>query len=186
MRIKHSQVVNKILKNTKKDKNVIYGAQSIKKQIGKWGRPTFDFDIMSKSAKKSAENIEKDLDKLRGKNVFYTKNWKAGRRHVNSVYWSGKDEIPNTKDDLQLADVTSLLPKTKKIQIEGVTYRQLVQELEYKFSTLKDVKKKRRWEKDRRDIIRIRKYFRNLGYNIEYNEKTGKVKLVSLNSLKFM
>ena len=61
------------LNQTKKDKNIIYGARSINAQVGVLSRSTDDYDVFTKNPRNSAIKTEKNFDKISGADNFYTK-----------------------------------------------------------------------------------------------------------------
>jgi len=147
--------INKVvLEQTKKKGEVIYGAQSIKKQIGIVGRPTQDWDILSKEAKKSARETEKQLEALKKGNQFYVKP--AMHKGTYKIKHVGEDKKPQTKDDQDIADYTQTdkYPPVKKIN--GVKFRTLTQEAKAKRMAIKDKAYAFRKEKDQEDLNRIK------------------------------
>lgn len=148
-----------ILGQTKKEKNIVYGAQSIKKQTGLWGRDTFDFDIFSRKPIISARKTERKLDKNVDGDSFFVE--KAKHKGTYKVKYVGYDLKKNTKDDISMVDYTGMpypLPKTKIIN--GVRYRELSEEERKKIKILKQKSMKFRHQKDRDDLNRIK--FSNL------------------------
>ncbi len=144
-----------ILKEVKKKKEIVYGAQSIKKQIGFLGRPTIDWDILSKTPEQSAKQTEKELETLHKGEQFFVKE--ALHKGTYKVQYLGKDKKKNTKDDIGVADYTKLkskVPPTKLIN--GIRYRTLTQEGKAKRSAIKDEDFAFRREKDTEDLNRIK------------------------------
>jgi len=151
------------LKEFRKGNNIIYGAQSIKKQLGVRGRPTFDYDVFSNNPKKDAYRIERQLEKLNiNANLFFVKP--ALHPGTFKIMFIGNDLIKNTKDDVGVIDISKPDAKVRYKMIEGNLYRTLKEELKYKLKALKDPTQKFRWEKDLDDYNRIKKYL-NLFYN---------------------
>ena len=145
-----------ILKQTKKEKNIIFGAQSIKAQIGSLtARPTKDFDIFAKKPKISAINTEKNLDKLWGSNYFYTKPaLHPGTWKVMSI---GNDNRKGTKDDEGIVDYSGIpKPRPRVVNIRGIRYRKLSSEKRAKYKALRDKESEFRHKKDREDVNRIK------------------------------
>lgn len=153
--ITEEKIKRAILNQTKKDKDIIYGAQSIHKQIGSAiARPTIDYDIFTRKPKKSAQKIEKRLDKISGRDYYYIKKgknigtWKVKNR--------GRDLRKGTKDDVGIVDYTKIpTPKPKYKIINGIKYRVLKQEIKAKRKAIKDPAFKFRKEKDTEDLGRI-------------------------------
>jgi len=144
-----------ILNQTRKDKNIIYGAQSIKKQLGILGRETQDYDIFAKKPKTSALKTDRRLDKIWGSNHFYVK--KAEHKGTWKVMNKGLDGKKGTRDDVGIVDYTKMSrPTPRYVVIEGARYRILSQEKKAKYKSLRDKKMKFRSEKDREDVERIK------------------------------
>lgn len=146
-----------ILRVIREDKGIVYGAQSIKKQTGMWGRNTLDYDVFFKKPRMSAFKTESLLDKAFG-NLYYVVLLKHKDKKGKSwrVKYIGRDMIPRTKDDVVIADYTKTPnPIPQYIIIQGIRYRILSIELRKKLETLKDKEKKFRWSKDESDIRRI-------------------------------
>jgi len=149
------EITNTILKQAKKDKNIIYGGQAIKKQLGILGRYTEDFDVFSKKPKKAARKTEKQIYRLWGRDHFYAKPGLHPGTHKDMS--KGIDARKGTKDDVGVADYTKTpRPHPKFIVINGVRYRKLSQEKKAKYKSLKDKQFKFRHGKDRGDVERIK------------------------------
>ena len=149
------KVDNTIKEHIKKEKGIIYGGQSIKKQIGIFGRPTLDYDVNVKNPKKSANKLQKKLDKVYGKDQFYAK--KGVYKSVHKVMDKGPDGRKGTKDDIGIVDFTPIpKPKPSVIKINGIQYRRLRAEVSAKRRALKDKTQAFRHKKDMDDMNRIR------------------------------
>lgn len=153
--LNQGRIKAKILHRTRKNKDIIFGARSIQKQIGLLARPTKDFDIFTKESKISAFELEKKLDKLtRGNNYYVKKGINPGTWKIK---WRGKDMIIGNKDDETIVDYTTFpkpLPKT--VLINRIKYRTLAQELAKKRKILKDPMFEFRRKKDLEDFNRIK------------------------------
>lgn len=144
-----------ILNQAKEEKNIVYGGQSIKKQIGIYARPTQDYDIFSLRARKSAYRTEKRLDKLHGFNMFYVKP--AKHKGTYKVMDYGTDGKRGTSDDENIVDYTKMpRPAPKYLELDGVRYRELRYEARAKRLTLKDAAYQFRHAKDNEDLIRMK------------------------------
>lgn len=143
-----------IRKQVKKDNDVIYGGQSIKKQIGIYGRPTQDYDILSRTPRRSARRLERTLDKQSGGNNYYSQP--AQHEGTHKVRHIGMDRKQGTDDDLDTADFTRPERKHKTLKINGVRYTHLSESIRDKKKSLSDPKFKFRHQKDRNDLQRIR------------------------------
>lgn len=152
-------MMNKIiLQLAKQRKQVIYGARSIEAQANLFSRSTKDFDIFDKNPKKSAQILQKKLDKHTGFDYFYSKP--AEHKGTWKVKSKGNDGIKNTEDDESVADYTKPDEKVPYVVKNGVRYRILKQELQRKIATVKDPEFKFRHEKDKDDIRRIKGFLK--------------------------
>jgi hypothetical protein len=152
----NQEEIDKIIINeTRKNKDIIYGAQSIKKQIGVLSRPTIDFDIFTSNPELQAKKTEMLLEKTtKPKNDFYVKP--AEHKGTYKIKNVGDDKKQNTKDDISIADYTKTpnpIPPFKII--DKVRYRTLTQEAKAKRKALKDKEYAFRHEKDRDDLERV-------------------------------
>jgi hypothetical protein len=143
-----------ILNQVRRDKNIVYGAQSIKKQLGVLARHTNDYDVYSRNPQISARKLERALDKQAGHNFYYTKP--AMHPGTYKVKYVGNDRKPNTKDDLEIADFTKPTRKIGYVVIDNIRYSKLRESLIDKHKSLGDKKFAFRHNKDREDIERIR------------------------------
>lgn len=143
-----------IKSQVKKDNNIIYGAQSIKRQIGPFARETKDYDIISKTPKQSADKLQRMLDKQSGGDNFYAKPaMHPGTFRVRHV---GFDRKKGTDDDLDIADFTTPQRKYKTKMIDGIRYVTLQEVKKDKRKALRDPAYKFRHKKDKDDLDRIR------------------------------
>ena len=144
-----------ILGHTKKNKNTIYGARSIQKQIGQLkARPTQDWDIYSRQPNKHAKQMTSKFNRMSNSNAFYNKPaMHPGTFKVNHV---GNDGIRNTKDDIGLVDYTKPPQGIKIKTIGGVQYSSLANSIKDKKSSLSQQEFAFRHKKDKDDLDRIR------------------------------
>lgn len=147
-----------ILTLAKQRKQIIYGARSIQKQAHLLARQTQDYDIFDKSPKKSAEILQKLLDKNVGFDYYYKKE--AQHKGTWKVKGRGEDGIKGTKDDESIADYTKPDKKIPFVLINGIRYRILREELKRKKATVSDPEYKFRKAKDKSDIDRIKGYLK--------------------------
>jgi len=153
---KSPQLNQSLLQQTRKNKNIIYGARSINKQIHPLlRRRTYDYDILSPTPKKSAQITEKNYDKIIGSNQFYVKpalhpgTWKV--MHI------GSDMKKATKDDIGYVDYSKTpRPVPKYKVINGIRYRKLCEEEKAKLKSLNDPQMAFRHKKDLQDLKVIR------------------------------
>jgi len=159
LKFKRHLVDEILLKQARKEGNIVYGGRVIKRKLGILARPTKDWDFYSKKPKLSSSKAEKKLDKAFKKDVFFKKKGKNPKTW--KVKHKGKDLIPRTDDDIGIADYTKTpKPSPETFAFRNVKYRKLPQELKAKQKLLKDKKSEFRKEKDIEDIKRIKKYGR--------------------------
>jgi hypothetical protein len=149
---------NIILKLAKQRKQIVYGARSIEAQAGLFSRSTIDYDIFDKNPKKSADLLQKILDKKVGFDHYYHKE--AEHKGTWKVKSRGNDGIKNTEDDESVADYSKLEKGIPFVVKDGVRYRKLKIELEKKIATTKDPEFKFRHAKDQNDINRIKAFIK--------------------------
>ena len=153
MLIHKATIRKKILHSAKKNQETIYGARAMNVQLpSMFRRQTEDYDILTKNPKRRANEMQNKLDKLFGGDYFYSKpainpgTHKVMNRGVN---------LKCPKDDVGIVDYTRYekIPTTKK---GGLSYERISHIIETKKRILKDRESKYRWEKDRKDLRRIR------------------------------
>lgn len=153
--VKQGEVKRKILNQTKKEGNIVYGARSIQAQTGIFSRGTEDYDIFSKKPEKSAMATEKELDKVTLGDNYYVKS--ALHPGTWKVMDKGFDNKKGTKDDFGIVDYTKFpKPKPKTVTIRGVKYRKLSEEEKAKRKSIKDPAYKFRHKKDKEDLNRMK------------------------------
>lgn len=135
---------NIILDLANKNKQIIYGQQSINQQLpGYLKKKTKDYDIYSKNPEKAAKLLASKLNKQNG-------NYKVVKAKYGRT-WKVKDEKGET-----IADYTQpgRYPKTKNIL--GVKYADTEFAKRKIKKILKDEKSNYRWEKDKDVLDRIK------------------------------
>lgn len=151
------KVKDTLLKQARKEDNIVFGARAINRKLGINGRRTDDWDFFSKTPKESSNIAQKNLDKTLRKNVFFQK------KGVNPSTWKvkhvGRDGKKGTEDDVGIVDFTKTpKPEPKTFRFRKVKYRDLKLELKAKQKLIKDKKFEFRREKDLEDIRRIKKF----------------------------
>lgn len=150
-----------ILSRARKNKDIIYGAQSIRKQIGLTGRNTYDYDVFTKYSKRSAFDVEKKFDKITHGDNFFVK--KGANATTWKVKWKGLDNKKGTHDDRSIVDYTKTpRPQPDTVSIGGIRYRTIGEELKAKKRIVNNPVFAYRREKDNEDIKRIFKAGRNV------------------------
>lgn len=149
-----------ILGQARKEGNIIFGSQAIKRKLGINARPpSGDYDLFSDMPKSSANKTETKLDKSFKKDLFFTK--KGANPSTWKVKFKGRDGKALTKDDIGVADYTKTpKPKPKTFKFRGVNYRTLNEELKAKKKLISDKQFDFRRKKDLEDFLRIKKFGR--------------------------
>lgn len=140
----------------RKSRNIVYGARAMNKQLPLGlQRPTFDYDIYSKTPRKSARRLERCLDRDAGGDYYYTKP--AQHKGTVKVMDIGEDNRRNTMDDYGVADYTRPERKIKSVRINNIRYAHLSEREKDARKSLRDPAFKFRHDKDRYDLYRIKK-----------------------------
>jgi hypothetical protein len=155
---KQDAVQRTILQLARKRKQIIYGARSIQAQNNLFARNTKDYDVFDKQPKKSANLLQKMLDKLMGFDYYYKKE--AEHKGTWKVKGRGIDMRKGTEDDESIADYTKPDSKMPFVVIGGNRFRNLKIELQKKQAVLKDPAYEYRYAKDRDDINRIKGFIK--------------------------
>lgn len=139
-----------ILKQTKQDNNIVYGAQAMMVQSHPVvRRGTTDYDIFSNNPKKSARKLEGNLDKQFGTDQFYMKE--AMHKGTYKVMDKGQN-LKSKRDDFGIADYSKPERKPKTIKVGGVKYVHISETKKDKLKSLKDPEYAFRHQKDRNDL----------------------------------
>ena len=151
-------ILRTILNQARRNKSIIYGSQALVKQIGvlKINRIPEDYDIFSRQPKKSARQLERNLDRKLGGDFFYYKP-AILKKTVHRVMSKGNDMKRGTDDDFGIADFSPIpipLPRTRTIN--GIKYVTLSHVSKSKRKALRDPKYKWRHSKDRKDLNLIK------------------------------
>lgn len=147
-------IEREVKEQIRKDEGIIYGGQSIKKQIGIFSRPTQDYDVFVSNPKRSAYETERRVEKFTPEDDFYVK--KGVNKTTYKVKYKGDDGKANTPDDESVVDFTRTpSPKPKTVMFDGLMYRSVNEELKAKQKILRDPTFGYRHQKDREDIERI-------------------------------
>ena len=146
-------VANEVKKFIKDSKSIVYGVRSINAQANILTRDTKDWDVYSKTPKKTANKLQRKLDNVVGGDYYYAKP--AVHKGTWKVKSIGDDLKKDTFDDEEIADFSIPEKKVKFIVKDGIRYRILKEEIKAKKNSLKDKEMKFRHEKDRGDLNRI-------------------------------
>jgi hypothetical protein len=141
-----------ILDQARKKKQVIYGGQAIKSNIGIFARNTFDYDISTPHPRADARSTERALDRRsKGDNYYVHPSKHEGTYRVRFV---GFDQKRGTPDDLNVADYSNAR-KMKTVMKNGIQYAALAESAKDKRKSVSDPTFKYRHEKDSEDLARI-------------------------------
>lgn len=148
------RITKQIKKFLKETGSIVYGARSINAQTGIITRPTQDWDAYSNTPKKTANKLQKELDRIVKGNFFYHKP--AQYKGTWKVKTIGDDLIKGTFDDEEVADFSK--PEKKPIikVINGLKHRSLKEEIKAKQKAIADPEFKFRHAKDQADLDRIK------------------------------
>lgn len=147
-----------VLSQVKRDNNIVYGGQAIKRQIGPFARDTKDWDIFSTRPKQSANKLERSLDQRAGGDYYFVKP--AQHEGTYKVRYSGFDRKRETEDDQEVADFTKPDRKVKYKYFDGIRYVDLSEVVKDKQKAVADKEFAFRHEKDKDDLQRIKSYKR--------------------------
>ena len=143
------------LNQIRREKDIIYGAQSIGAQIPRFiSRPTTDYDVYSKKPQQSARRLDKNLDRSAGGNYYFVKP--AQYPGTYKVKYIGPDGRANTVDDVSVADFSPMHNGIRYVTINGMRYIVLSAVIHDKLYNSKPFRR----EKDRDDVRRIREGMR--------------------------
>lgn len=145
-----------IKKQAKKNKEIIYGARSMNKQLayGFLGRGTFDWDLFSKKPRRSALQLERSMDRKSKGDYYYTKE--AMHPGTWKVMFIGNDRKKGGRDDVGIADYTKKPPKLRTVKRNGLRYAHVNEQVKNIKKSLSDPQSAFRHEKDRLDWKRIK------------------------------
>lgn len=152
--LNEGNIERSIKKNIMKEKGIIYGAQSIKKQIPLFARRTEDYDVFVKNPRRVANKVEKEVESFSPGDNFFVK------KGVNPGTWKlkhkGADMKKETQDDISVADFTLMPRPAPKFKVfQGIRYRVISQEIAAKKKILRDKQFAFRHKKDREDLNRL-------------------------------
>jgi hypothetical protein len=144
-------IEKKVFEQVKKEKSIVYGARSLNKNtVGFLNHPTVDYDILSKTPKKSARTLERTLDKTFGGDYFGTKP--AIHKGTYKVF---RKKIGENRG-ATIADFTKPQKNTRVVSVGGIQYTSLDQEEINRKRILKNKNLSFKHERARDDLRRIR------------------------------
>ena len=114
--------------------------------------PRIDYDIYARQPRKSANEIQRQLDRdvANGHDDFYAKP--ALHKGTWKVMHEGKDGEKNTRDDVGIVDYTQMPNKLSTVSINGISYEEINSIVNRKHQILADPKSKYRHEKDKKAL----------------------------------
>lgn len=142
-----------IEQHIRKNKDTLYGAQAIRYHSGIFARPTSDYDVKSRNAKRNAMQLGKDLDRRSMADVYFEQESKFHKGTYKVIY-KGEDHKPNTKDDVAIADFTQER-HTPYRNFSGIRVVGINSIKHDKRKAISDPQFQFRHEKDREDLFRI-------------------------------
>lgn len=150
-------IINQAMKNNEK----VYGSQSIRLWIGSGlSREPGDWDLKSRNPKRSAEMLEKSLDKSSGGDNYFVKA-SSYHRGTFKVKEKGLDDKKGTSDDLQVADYTQENRSGGIVWVRGLQIEDINKTFKDKMRSVSNPEFRYRYGKDSDDLNRIR-FFRLL------------------------
>lgn len=137
-----------VLKNVKRKGHIVYGARAVNKQLRKpLEKTTEDYDIFSKTPKKTAKRIERRIDKRYGFNLAETK----------PALHPGTTKVVNRVTKRGIADVSKTpKPSPRIVKRKGVKYAHTSHQLKQIKKSLSDPESKFRHDKDKETLKRIK------------------------------
>lgn len=145
---KNQEEVKKvILKNARRKGHIIFGARSVNQQVPMYlEKPTEDWDIFSKTPKKTAKRVEKKLDKRFGGDFFSTEE----------AIHKGTYKVQNKVTLRNVADYSKPEGKVPFVKRKGVKYANLEFQKKQIKKSLDDPESKFRRNKDLESRQRIK------------------------------
>lgn len=146
-----------IKSQARREKNIIYGGQALVAQLGGLARSTRDYDIKSKNPYKSANKLQRTLDRRAGGDYYYQTPSKF-TKGVRKVLFIGDDRKRGTSDDVGVADFSPLKKSDKFVVRNGLRYATLASREADARRALSQREFEFRAQKDRDDLARINAY----------------------------
>lgn len=144
---KDKKIKNVILKNVRKKQHIVHGARALNVFFPPFlDRPTEDYDIFSSTPRKTAEKIEKRLDRRFGGDFFRTE--KAG--------FPGTVKVKSNVTEQTIADYTDPkreIPHTKRKGIKYANFKHFKKRIK---ESLADPRNRFRHAKDKETLRRIK------------------------------
>jgi len=146
---------NEIKAQARRNNEILRGARAMNAQlsIGLLERGTEDYDLFSKTPRKSALELERELDRKAGGDFHYVKPL----AHIGTfrVMDRGND-LQSSHDDFGIVDYTKEPKKTKVIVINGLKHSHISERIKDAKQNLADPFAVHRHSKARGDLERIK------------------------------
>ena len=157
-----------VKKRTKSKKHIIHGARAINKQVtSPFRRKTEDYDIWARHAASQADQLEDELDKAAGGDMFYERTLTM----PDSLHGGTKKihQVINRKNNKCVVDYSSRPPGADFVNINGFRYESLTHAKNTKLAILEMFEECdhifgscpisfERANKTKKDLTRIRRY----------------------------
>lgn len=146
---------NEVKAQAKRNNEILRGARAMNAQlsIGLLERGTEDYDLFSKKPKKSALELERELDRRAGGDFYYVKP--LAHRGTFRVMDRGND-LKSDHDDFGIVDYTKQPKGTKIIVIGGLKHSHISERIKDAKQNLADPSAIHRHSKARGDLERIK------------------------------
>lgn len=143
---KKETINNLIKKQAKKRGSILFGGRALNLQLNSsLRRPTEDFDIYSKTPKKSATRIERKLDKHIDADMFF----------IKPAMHPGTWKVMNRATNREVADYSKPPENVQTRQVNGLRVASLPFIKKQRQEILKDPESRFRHKKDKDAIQRI-------------------------------
>ncbi len=136
-----------VLKNVRKKQHIVHGARALNEFFPPFlDRPTQDYDVFSSTPKRTAEKVEKKLDKRFGGDFFRTEPAK----------FAGTVKVKSNVTEQTIADYTKPKREISHTKRRGIKYANFTHFKRRINESLKNPKNKFRHDKDRETLRRIK------------------------------
>ncbi len=136
-----------ILKNVRKKQHIVHGARALNEFFPPFlDRSTQDYDIFSSTPKRTAEKVEKRLDRRFGGDFF----------RIEPAKFAGTVKVKSNVTEQTIADYTKPKRKIPNTKRRGIKYANFTHFKRRINESLKDPKNSFRHDKDRETLRRIK------------------------------
>jgi len=144
-----------VREQAKRNDEILRGARAMNAQLafGFLERGTEDYDLFSKTPKKSALELERELDRKSGGDFYFVKPL----AHIGTFRVMDKgNDLKSPHDDFGIVDYTKQPKKTKIILIGGLKHSHISERIKDAKQNLADPSAIHRHSKARGDLERIK------------------------------